>query len=111
MERHAPASAADLVVHKKKVAEVRAWLQAQWQPGRPRGASRLLLVSGATSIWREQNLFVGKLAFCLPCWCSCHKALKSHMHLLPPIGPMKQQCVRRMLARIVQTLQLCPGLI
>lgn len=60
MEKHAPASAADLVVHKKKVAEVRAWLQAQWQPGR--SASRLLLVSGAVSIWREQIPFVRECA-------------------------------------------------
>ena len=69
MEKHAPANAADLVVHKKKVAEVRVWLQAQWQPGRPRGASRLLLVSGAASIWRQQIalLSVGECACSLPC--------------------------------------------
>ena len=68
MERHAPANAADLVVHKKKVAEVRAWLQAQWQPMRPRSASRLLLVSGAASIWRKQIalLFVGECACSSP---------------------------------------------
>ena len=79
MEKHAPASAADLVVHKKKVAEVRAWLQAQSQP--MRAASRLLLVSGTTSIWREQILFVGKRAFYSPCW---YSYLAVHMYLPSP---------------------------
>lgn len=46
VEKHAPTIAEDLVVHKKKVGEVRAWLQAQAQPGRTPDLSRLLLITG-----------------------------------------------------------------
>lgn len=46
MERHAPSSETQLVVHRKKVAEVREWLEGQraslGQPGVP----RLLVVTG-----------------------------------------------------------------
>ena len=35
------------MVHKKKVGEVRAWLQAQAAPGAARGVPRLLFVTGA----------------------------------------------------------------
>lgn len=46
-DKHAPASEADLVVHKKKVQEVREWLEEQRATlGRP-SASRLLVVTGA----------------------------------------------------------------
>lgn len=47
MEKHAPKTVEDLVVHKKKVGEVRAWLQAQAQSGFMGGRSHLLLVTGA----------------------------------------------------------------
>ncbi|KAK9832070.1 hypothetical protein WJX81_003996 [Elliptochloris bilobata] len=58
VEKHAPASTDDLVVHKKKVADVRAWLQAQAQPGLARGASRLLLVSGPSGCGKTAVLGV-----------------------------------------------------
>lgn len=46
VERHAPASEEGLVVHKKKVAEVREWLEEQrGSLGRP-GVPRLLVVTG-----------------------------------------------------------------
>ncbi|KAL4422561.1 hypothetical protein ABPG75_008758 [Micractinium tetrahymenae] len=46
VEQHAPASEAELVVHKKKVAEVRQWLEEQRASlGRP-GVPRLLVVTG-----------------------------------------------------------------
>ena len=51
MERHAPANAADLVVHKKKVAEVRAWLQGAVAAHAP--AQRL---SPLASVRRGQHL-------------------------------------------------------
>ncbi len=47
VEKHAPMCAEDLVVHKKKVGEMRAWLQAQAAPGAVRGVPRLLFVTGA----------------------------------------------------------------
>ena len=49
-DKHAPASEADLVVHKKKVQEVRDWLEEQRRSlGRP-GVPRLLVVTGAL-VW------------------------------------------------------------
>ena len=50
------------MVHKKKVADVRAWLQAQGQPVLPRGTSRLLLVSGGVSTWQERMVLLLLLA-------------------------------------------------
>jgi hypothetical protein len=47
---HAPRAAADLVMHKKKVEEVRGWLALQdAPPGQPARAPRLLLLTGARS--------------------------------------------------------------
>ena len=45
---HAPRAAAELVMHKKKVEEVRSWLALQdAPPGQPLRAPRLLLLTGA----------------------------------------------------------------
>ena len=53
VEEHAPSSEAELTVHKKKVQEVREWLEEQRRTlGQP-GVPRLLVVSGA---WRWESL-------------------------------------------------------
>lgn len=46
VEKHAPSCEAELVVHKKKVQEVREWLEQQRASLGQRGVSRLLVVSG-----------------------------------------------------------------
>ena len=53
----APRNAADLVMHRKKVEEVRGWLTLQLQPGRACTAPRVLLLTGP--LWHGALEFQG----------------------------------------------------
>lgn len=44
--RHAPQTVADLVMHKKKVDEIRGWLELQLQPGLHCKAPKVLVLTG-----------------------------------------------------------------
>ena len=69
--KHAPQSEVELVVHKKKVQELRAWLEWQQESlGRP-GVSRVAVVSGGhrrAGGWCEMGGCQAQLAGCMHCW-------------------------------------------
>jgi len=44
---HAPQTAADLVMHKKKIDEIRGWMELQREPGLRCPAPRVLILNGA----------------------------------------------------------------
>lgn len=46
LEKHAPDSVDSLAMHKKKVDEIRGWLELQTQPGLQCQAPRMLILSG-----------------------------------------------------------------
>ena len=47
LAKHAPDSVESLAMHKKKVEEIRGWLELQKQPGLGCHAPRMLILSGA----------------------------------------------------------------
>lgn len=58
VQKHAPASEAELVVHKKKVQEVREWLEEQRRTLGTLGVPRLLVVSGPSGCGKSAVLRV-----------------------------------------------------
>lgn len=55
-ETHAPVAPADLIVHKKKVAEVQAWLEGQLAPNSPH--CKMILVRGPAGCGKSATLRV-----------------------------------------------------
>ena len=54
LARHAPDTVESLAMHKKKIEEIRGWLELQQQPGLHCDAPRMLVLSGI-SLLRQRR--------------------------------------------------------
>lgn len=83
---HAPASEAELVVHKKKVQEIRVWMEWQLESLGHKGVSRVAVVSGG--LWGQRCGVAAVLSWWRRAEPSAQTLLQSYLLLKPCRAPL-----------------------